>query len=177
MRAAIALLLFLASDLFAQAHPELPERPVWCETLVRFSPKGGAADLLVAQIESADRRIAIAIYGLNNPAIVDALIAAKRRGVEVAVKLDKLQSAGKNQKAQIERLKRSGIRAEVSELSRLLHNKFAVIDRRVVITGSYNWTVQAEHRHRENLVLLVCPSIAEVYEKEWALIESGRRAG
>jgi hypothetical protein len=37
------------------------------------------------------------MYGLTHSAIVDALVAARNRGVDVALKLDKLESAGKTQ--------------------------------------------------------------------------------
>jgi phosphatidylserine/phosphatidylglycerophosphate/cardiolipin synthase-like enzyme len=56
----------------------------------------------------------------------------------VAVKADKVQSAGKSQKAMIAKLEQAGIPVEVSTQSRLLHHKFAVVDGRWVITGSFN---------------------------------------
>ena len=34
-----------------------------------------------------------------------------------------------------------------------MHQKFAIIDRRVVFTGSYNWTHSAESRNDENLLM------------------------
>lgn len=165
------LLILLAA---APLHPAIPTNPIICRTEIRFSPRGGVKDLLIREIGRAESRIRIALYGLNNPKIVDALIAAKERGADVALKLDKLQSEGKNQKVQIARLRSAGISAEISELSRLLHDKFAVFDRRRVWTGSYNWTVQAERRHRENAALLDCPEAAELYEHEWKLIEIGK---
>ena len=83
------------------------------------------------------------------------------------------KSAGKTQKAQIQRLLDGGIRTEVSQLSRLLHDKFMVVDGKKVWTGSYNCTVPAENRNRENALILDCPEAAELYEKEWVLIEIG----
>jgi phosphatidylserine/phosphatidylglycerophosphate/cardiolipin synthase-like enzyme len=67
------------------------------------------------------------------------VIAAKEQGVDVALKLDKVQSAGKSQKAQIQRLLDAGIRTEVSQLSRLLHDKFMVVD------GKKVWTAARTH--------------------------------
>ena len=83
------------------------------------------------------------MYGLTHAAIVDALLAAKGRGVDVALKLDKLESAGKTQAAMIAKLQAAGVPVEVLEQARLLHHKFAVIDGRYVVTGSYNWTDNA----------------------------------
>jgi competence ComEA-like helix-hairpin-helix protein len=35
-----------------------------------------------------------------------------------------------------------------------MHNKFAVIDSKIVITGSYNWTASASTRNDENLLVI-----------------------
>lgn len=166
--------LILVFLLALAEQPAILDSPFTCQTTVRFSPKGGVEELLVKEIGQAKARLRIAIYGLNNPKVVDALIAAGQRGVDVALKLDRVQSAGKNQQLQIERLRSAGIRVEVSQLSRLLHNKFMVVDGKRVWTGSYNWTTQAEERHHENVVLLDCPEAAELYEREWAVIEIGK---
>jgi phosphatidylserine/phosphatidylglycerophosphate/cardiolipin synthase-like enzyme len=42
-----------------------------------------------------------------------------------------------------------------------------VLDREVVITGSYNWTVAAEQENGENLLLIRDPRLAEVYVQNW----------
>ncbi len=86
------------------------------------------------------------------------------------MKTDKVQSASQAQSAAIARLQEAGITIEVSLQSRLLHDKFAVIDGRWVITGSFNWTQSAENRNRENLVILDCPDLAGNFATEWELI-------
>jgi PLD-like domain/Hsp70 protein len=35
-----------------------------------------------------------------------------------------------------------------------MHNKFCIIDNKVLINGSYNWTYYAEDRNRENILLI-----------------------
>jgi phosphatidylserine/phosphatidylglycerophosphate/cardiolipin synthase-like enzyme len=155
----------------AADHPPGLERPVACITVARFSPAGGIADVLIKAIGDAKKTVRLAMYALNNVKVVTALIAAKDRGVDIAGKFDKTQSAMSNQAAQIDRLKKAGIKADISSLSRLLHDKFIVIDTRWIFTGSYNFTDQAETKYRENSLQLECPEIAERYEQEWGLIE------
>ncbi len=138
-----------------------------CQTQVHFSPHGGAAEFVAEELAAARDRIRVAIYGLNNPVLVTALLQARQRGVSVAIKADKKQSAGKTQRAALDRLQQGGVSVEVSEMSRLLHDKFAAVDARWVITGSFNWTVPAENRNRENVLVLDCPSLARLYEQEW----------
>ena len=43
-------------------------------------------------------------------------------------------------------------------------------DGRYVVTGSFNWTENAERRNRENLVILDCPEMAQVFGAEWESI-------
>ena len=172
----ILLLPFLVSPASAHhaRHPQVPASAgVECRTLVRFSPHGGVATAIARELSRAKTRIRIAIYGLNHPDLVASLVAAQARGVSVALKLDKLQSSGRGQQTAIARLRAAGISTEISELSRLLHDKFAVIDGQRVITGSFNWTTQAENRHRENVLIFECQDLARLYEEEWLDIEIG----
>ena len=170
---ALLSLLFLAAPPPAFSghaqHPD-PIDPVSCQTDVRYSPHGGAAAAVISTLDNAEQTIHVAVYGLTHAGIVDALIAAQDRGVEVVLKTDRLQSAGQAQSAAIARLRDAGVTVEVSNLSRQLHDKFAVIDGRWVITGSFNWTSNAEDRNRENLVMLDCPDLAQNFESEWGLI-------
>lgn len=46
-----------------------------------------------------------------------------------------------------------------------MHHKFAVIDKSVVITGSFNWTMQAVKYNQENLLFFENKNIAEKYTK------------
>lgn len=48
-----------------------------------------------------------------------------------------------------------------------MHNKFAVIDERIVITGSFNWSIGARFKNKENVVITNIPSLAKAYEEEF----------
>ena len=154
------------------ASPALPAfAGITCVTEVRFSPRGGAEELLVNALSKATTRVYISIYGLTAPGVVQALIAAHQRGVALYIKADKLQSAGKSQIEAIKKLSDAGVVVVVSKKHRQLHNKFAVIDGKVVITGSYNWTANGNLVNAENVVQLTCPALALLYEEEWKKLE------
>jgi len=57
-----------------------------------------------------------------------------------------------------------------------MHQKFAVIDSRIVLTGSYNWTASAENYNHENLLLFRdAGPLAEEYRQQFLrLWEKGR---
>jgi len=49
----------------------------------------------------------------------------------------------------------------------MLHHKFAVIDRRIVITGSQNWSNAANHNNDENIVVIHNPTVAAHFQREF----------
>jgi phosphatidylserine/phosphatidylglycerophosphate/cardiolipin synthase-like enzyme len=166
----LGLVLAIPAAADHAVHPNPPGEGTTCPTLVRFSPHGGAEQLVVETLRRARERVHVAIYGLTSPAIEAALHDLARAGVRVVLKADHVQSAGKAQAAALERLAAAGATVQVSRMSRLLHDKFAVVDGRWVITGSFNWTASAENRNRENVLVFDCPALAEAFEAEWEVI-------
>ena len=173
--AALALGLLLAGPAAAEhaGHPAPPAESA-CPVIVRFSPHGGAEALVAATLREARERVRVAIYGLTSPVIETALGDLARAGVKVALKADRIQSAGKAQAALLGRLQAAGVVVEVSHVGRLLHDKFAVVDGRWVITGSFNWTISAEQRNRENVLVFDCPALAQAFDAEWESITPDR---
>ncbi len=51
-----------------------------------------------------------------------------------------------------------------------MHDKFAVFDHQEAITGSYNWTNNAEHNNWENALFLNDKNTVDEYEKEFKKI-------
>lgn len=53
-----------------------------------------------------------------------------------------------------------------------MHDKFLVIDRQKVLTGSYNFTTTASKENYENLVLIEAPKIAEEFARAFERIHA-----
>ena len=142
----IALAPLLAADMVVQA----------C-----FSPQGKCSSHILREIETAKKELLVAVYAFTNDELANALVQARKRGVAVQVIVDREfdlaneNSKGKFFDAQKIPLRRvSGVKAKTQEKDAgLMHQKFAVIDRRIVFTGSYNWTRSADNLNDENLLL------------------------
>ena len=119
---------------------------------VHFSPKGGCADRVVREIGNARHEVLVLAYSFTSKAITEALIAAHRRGVIVDVVLD--HSNEKDEHTDLGLLEAAGLKPLVDPHHAIAHNKVMVIDRRTVLTGSFNFTRQAEHENAENLLVL-----------------------
>ena len=60
---------------------------------VFHSPKGGCTEAVVAELNRARREILVQAYSFTSKPIAEALIAAKGRGVNVEILLDKSNEA------------------------------------------------------------------------------------
>src|ERR1041385_2242138 len=115
-----------------------------------FSPLGHCDQVMVSWINSSEKTLDGAIYGLTDQSIAQALINAHKRGVRVRLVHDKTQAAGRKDVTLM--LEQAGIPVHVQRGSEggILHDKFLVIDRRFVLTGSFNWTDNATRKNDEN---------------------------
>lgn len=59
----------------------------------------------------------------------------------------------------------------------LLHHKFAVIDNRLVITGSQNWSAAANHQNDENLLVIDNATVAAHFQREFDRLYSTASLG
>ncbi|MEB3333993.1 MAG: phosphatidylserine/phosphatidylglycerophosphate/cardiolipin synthase family protein [Cyanobacteriota bacterium] len=58
-----------------------------------------------------------------------------------------------------------------------LHHKFAVIDNRLVITGSFNWSPSAAHQNDETLLMIDSPLLAAHFTREMDRLWRGAEVG
>jgi phosphatidylserine/phosphatidylglycerophosphate/cardiolipin synthase-like enzyme len=119
---------------------------------VHFSPKGGCAEAVVAELAKARREILVLAYSFTNKQIAQALVDAKLRGVAVEVVLD--HSNEKETYTDLQFFHEQGLTPLIDASHAIAHNKVMVIDGKTLITGSFNFTHQAEQENAENLLVL-----------------------
>lgn len=132
---------------------------------VYFSPEDHCDKQLINLINMAKQEINIAIYSLTKDDIAQAIVSANNRGVIIKVIVDYQQASGRNSKD--EYLLSKKIQLIRDKHSGFMHNKFAVIDRKTVITGSYNWTNNATKINDENMVVVESPELAKAFNEEF----------
>lgn len=119
---------------------------------VYFSPKGGCQDALVWAIRSARREILVQAYSFTSEPLTAALVEAKKRGVHVEILLDRSNETERYSELHV--LLEKGLAPFIDANHAIAHNKIIIIDRRLVATGSFNFTHQAEVENAENLLLI-----------------------
>lgn len=145
----------------------VPASPVSSGTGVEvcFSPEENCAAFADRAIGNAEREILVGAYGLTNGSgIVEALIRAKERGIDVRLIADKTTPCERN--SAVEPLAAAGVPIWIDDRARIAHAKTMVIDGAITLTGSYNWTRGAA-ANSENLNLISSPAVAAAYAAHW----------
>uniref|UniRef100_UPI002ABE41E9 phospholipase D-like domain-containing protein n=1 Tax=Burkholderia cepacia TaxID=292 RepID=UPI002ABE41E9 len=103
-----------------------------------------------------------------SPPIVRLLLAAKRRGVDVAVVADRKGNVGRANIAALNLLVQAGIPTRLIDRYAIAQDKVIVVDGTTVETGSFNYSAAAARRNSENVVVMSgCPAIARQYLAHW----------
>jgi len=133
-----------------------------------FSPGGNCADVIVRWVDHANVSLHVLIYSFALDSLGDAVIRAKNRGLSVQVVIEKDNRNIKG--SEWSRLKENGVDIRLDGNSADMHDKIAIIDSIIVITGSFNWSQNANERNNENLVVLRDQSWAQAFESQFTAI-------
>jgi phosphatidylserine/phosphatidylglycerophosphate/cardiolipin synthase-like enzyme len=135
---------------------------------VAFSPDGGSEELVVKAITSARSSIAVAAYSFTSPVVAKALLTAKKRGVDVRVVVDENGNRSKASLAALNLLAAAGVPTRTISRYAIHHDKYTVIDKTTVQTGSFNYSKAAAKSNSENVVVIWNnPDVALTYLKHW----------
>jgi len=148
--------------------PALPARGT---VQLAFTPWDNVEAMIIDGIRGAEQQILVQAFSFTSRALANALIAAKRRGVDVQVMADREQTFS-GESSRIPDLVRAGIPVTLEVRYQSAHNKVMVMDAgtadAAVITGSYNWTYAAQYKNAENVMILRHnPDIANAYAANW----------
>lgn len=137
-----------------------------------FSPREGAEKLVLKVIGSARSEIRMMTYSLTSSPVVEALIAARRRGVDVAIvsdyKNNVVDDRSGKPRAALSALVNAGCRVRTISAYPIHHDKVIVADQETVETGSFNYSDAAANKNSENvMVVWKNPDLARGYLAHW----------
>jgi len=132
---------------------------------VYFSPNGGCTAAIVDHLTNARSEILVQAYSFTSAPIAKALVDAHKRGVKVEVILDKSQRSERYTSATF--LANMRVPVYIDARHAIAHNKVMIIDRKTVITGSFNFTKAAEEKNAENLLIIQSQELAGKYIENW----------
>ena len=123
---------------------------------------GGLDEDIANDMLAAEVRVDIAVFDLDAEPMVQALIELEARGVEVRVVTD----SDNAELSSINRLRRNGISVVEDKRTAFMHNKFVVIDGRILWVGSMNFTTNGVYCNNNNIVRITSPRLAANYTAE-----------
>lgn len=131
-----------------------------------FTPNNNCTAMIVSAINQAKHNILVQAYVLTSYPIIKALIYAHKHDVDVKVIVDKNQYT--QYKQPLNYLLNHGIDLRIDgNLIGLAHNKVIIIDDKIVITGSFNFTKSAQTKNAENVIFIQDKNIAKQYKNNW----------
>jgi phosphatidylserine/phosphatidylglycerophosphate/cardiolipin synthase-like enzyme len=150
-------------------NPQVTVNGVQIETF--FSPDDQVNEAILPLLENARESIYFLAYSFTADDLGQAIRAAAQRGVQVRGVMDNNQIES-NTGTEYDLFRRDGLDVRRDGLDGLMHHKVIIIDREIVITGSYNFSRSAEERNDENVVILYSPQIAQAFLDEfWRVYE------
>jgi len=133
---------------------------------VYFSPADHVLSALLPLIDHARSSIAFLAYSFTSDPLGSAIRQRAAAGVNVAgvMEADQVRT---DVGTEYEAFRKAGLDVHLDGNPGLMHHKVIIVDGRIVIMGSYNFSASAENNNDENLVVINDPGIAAQYMKEF----------
>lgn len=109
---------------------------------------------ILTELEKAENEIVVAIYWFTNLELFEKLCEKKEKGLSVSLIVHNDFINNRENGLDFQKFINLGGELYFSDADNPMHNKFCVIDEKVLINGSYNWTYFAESKNNENILLI-----------------------
>lgn len=109
---------------------------------------------IIKEIEKANTSLKVAVYWFTNHELFDLLYHKQLNGIQCELIIHNDYINNREAGLPFQKFIDAGGQFYFSDEENPMHNKFCIIDNRVLINGSYNWTYYAESKNRENILII-----------------------
>jgi phosphatidylserine/phosphatidylglycerophosphate/cardiolipin synthase-like enzyme len=145
-------------------HPSLNIDETEVNTV--FSPDDGVLNALIPLLSGAEESVYFLAYSFTSNELGDILRQKAEANLDVGGVMDSEQVRS-NQGTEYDLFKQAGMNVRLDGIDGLMHHKVFVIDREIVVLGSYNFSKNAEERNDENVIIVYSEPIAQQFIKEF----------
>jgi len=131
-----------------------------------FSPGNHCVDQIIGLVRNARASVDACVFTIADDRISGELLAAHRRRIKVRIISD--NDKANDHGSDVRRLAAQGIPVEIDHSPAHMHHKFAIIDERTLVNGSFNWTRSASEQNQENITVLADPGLLAAFAREFA---------
>ncbi len=136
----------------------------WCKSY--FSPGNNCVNAILEHIGQAISKIDICVFTISDDRIKDKILYKHKTGTKIRIisDNDKAYDLGSD----VQTFAKEGIQVKIDNSPNHMHNKFALFDNKIVLTGSYNWTRSAAQHNQENLIITNDPKTVNEFNLEFS---------
>lgn len=126
-----------------------------------FTPEVDFEQLVTKAIKKAKKTIHVAMYAFTHPDFSRAMFLRREKGITCKVILDRYTA---NAISEANELFDYNINVNISTGWGKMHHKFCIIDSKIVMCGSANWSKVADVRNSEDYLLISSKAFAKIFE-------------
>ena len=124
---------------------------------------------IIGEIEKANKSLKVAVYWFTNHELFDLLHQKQLNGIQCDLIIHNDYINNRDTGLPFQKFIDAGGKFYFSDDENPMHNKFCIVDNRVLINGSYNWTYYAESKNRENILIIKEESdVIRAFETEFS---------
>jgi phosphatidylserine/phosphatidylglycerophosphate/cardiolipin synthase-like enzyme len=123
---------------------------------------------IIPVVQSAKKSIRFLAFSFTDYPLADAMSQRAQAGVDVSGVFEKVGSETEASELKTLMCRKIPVRQDGNPA--FLHDKVIVVDDRIVITGSLNFSTNAEESNDENVIIIDNPEIARLYTQEFARV-------
>ena len=129
---------------------------------VYFSPQDRViTNQIINLVNNSRQYVYIPAFLITHEGLSQALINAKKRGVDVKLLIDATNSS--SSRSAVWRLRNAGVPVKVENYAGKMHSKSIIIDNKYIVTGSMNLSNSGEKKNDENTLIIEDKRLAEFY--------------
>lgn len=132
---------------------------------VYFSPGHEIKNAIKKLLIQAHSSINLCVFTITDYELASLIISKYKQHIKIRIITDDEKTIAKG--SEIFRLEDAGIAIKTDHSHYHMHNKFGIIDNRVAITGSFNWTYTATKHNQENMLATSNYKIVKQYQEEF----------
>ena len=132
---------------------------------ILFSSEDDVAEHLLPYLENAQSSIRFLAFSFTHDAMGEAMRERENAGVDVMGVFEKTGSS--TEYSELGAMYCAGMDVRRDENGSFLHHKVIIVDGRFVITGSFNFSNNANESNDENVMIIDNPEIAMLYIQEF----------
>lgn len=130
-----------------------------------FAPQDSVAGRIVDRIQQAQRKIHFLAFSFTHDGIGQAMMDRNQAGVEVQGVFE--TTGASTPFSEYGRMKQAGLDVYRDGNPYVMHHKVIVLDDRITIFGSFNFSENANRDNDENVLIVDDPAFAALYEQEF----------